>query len=93
MIFGPASSLKRVSAFMKWSYATIRSYMAFCLLVFDSPINKIRWIHALMKPLIYFSGEAFQKNAGIAKEHMQFWQAICIFVIPSRQPIVFKKEL
>jgi hypothetical protein len=39
-----------------------------------------------MKPLICFSGEAFQKNAGIAKEHMQFWQAICIFVIPSRQP-------
>ncbi|OGQ93783.1 MAG: hypothetical protein A2464_13020 [Deltaproteobacteria bacterium RIFOXYC2_FULL_48_10] len=49
----------------------------FCLFVFDSRIHKIRCIHALMKPLMCFSGAAFQKKAGIAKKHMQFWQDIC----------------
>jgi hypothetical protein len=39
--------------------------------------------------LICFSGAAFQKIAGIAKEHIQLWQAICKAVIPSRQPIIF----
>jgi hypothetical protein len=46
-----------------------------------------------MKPLICFSGATFQKNVGIAKEHMQFWQAICKAVISSRQPIISKRAL
>jgi hypothetical protein len=46
-----------------------------------------------MKPLISFAIPAFQKNAGIAKEHIQLWQAICKAVIPTRQPIIFKKAL
>ncbi len=71
-------------------HQVIYGLLPFC---FRQPINKIRWIHALMKPLICFSGEAFQKNAGIAKEHIQFWQAICKSVIPTRQPIIFKKAL
>jgi hypothetical protein len=40
-----------------------------------------------------FLRSGVSKKAGIAKEHIQFWQAICRAVIPSRQPIIFKRAL
>jgi hypothetical protein len=61
----------------------------FCVFVFGIPVNKIPWFNALMRSLICFSEAAFQKNAGIDKERLLFWQAICNSVIPSRQPNYF----